>query len=61
MAKAKYKANNRIVGLGKKDLELGDTIMLEMEDAEPFVAGGSLSLAEAPAAAEDPPPDPPVK
>lgn len=60
MAKAKYIANNLIVGLAKKDIELGDTVFLEMEIADPFVAGGSLTLAAAPEVKE-PPPAPPAE
>lgn len=57
MAKAKYVAQNRIVGLAKKDVELGETVELEMEAAAPFVAGGSLVMTAPP----DPPKDPPAK
>lgn len=50
MSKAKYVANNLITGLVKADLQTGDKVELEMEVAGPFVAGGSLSLVEAPPA-----------
>lgn len=41
----KYIAQWRIEGLGNQPLDAGDPIMLLPEEAEPFLAGGSLKLA----------------
>lgn len=41
--KEKYRANWRLSGVGKADIEAGETVDLTAEDAAPLVAAGVLS------------------
>lgn len=59
MADKKYRANWMIQGATKKDLQLGDEVVLSDDVAEPLVKLGALSVAgEKPVAVEPAPGEP---